>query len=179
MRLALIFTGGGLGATARYLVGLWFVERFGSAFPWGTLSINVAGSLLIGVVATLADEAGVIGREPRFFLVAGILGGFTTFSSFALETLRLADGASGARNGPFIRAVSYPSPEPDPSRLLRPIMRHTSRWLAIAAAACIVGSIFEGLLAHWRQMSTSAMPSGGSMPPKTTTRRWGKRATAK
>lgn len=89
MRLLLVLLGGALGSGARYLLGVWMVERFGGTFPWGTLAVNVTGSFLIGVLATIADERGGIGPSARTFIVAGILGGFTTFSSFSLETLRL------------------------------------------------------------------------------------------
>ncbi len=91
MKLLLVLVGGALGAAARYLTSSWMARRFGAAFPWGTLSVNVAGSFLIGLLATLADEAGVISPDPRAFLVVGVLGGFTTFSSFTLETLRLVE----------------------------------------------------------------------------------------
>lgn len=90
MRVLLVLAGGALGSGARYLVALWTVERFGSSFPWGTLTVNVAGSFLIGLIATLADELGAIGPDTRVFLVIGVLGGFTTFSSFSLDTMRLA-----------------------------------------------------------------------------------------
>jgi CrcB protein len=66
-------------------------NRFGAAFPWGTFTVNLTGSFLIGFLATLADERGLIGPQTRLLLVVGILGGFTTFSSFALETWRLAE----------------------------------------------------------------------------------------
>lgn len=89
MRLLLVLAGGALGSGARYLVSLWMADRFGATFPWGTLTVNVVGCFLIGLFATLADELGAIGPDTRVFLVAGILGGFTTFSSFSLETLRL------------------------------------------------------------------------------------------
>ncbi|MBR0654212.1 CrcB family protein [Plastoroseomonas arctica] len=73
--------GGALGSVARYLLTLASIAQFGVAFPWGTLAINVLGSALIGVVAGLG-----IGGEWRLFLVTGVLGGFTTFSAFSLET---------------------------------------------------------------------------------------------
>lgn len=91
VRLLLVLLGGALGSGGRYLVATWAAARFGAAFPWGTLTVNVAGSFLIGLLATLADEAGRIGPDGRLFLVVGVLGGFTTFSSFSLETLRLAE----------------------------------------------------------------------------------------
>ncbi len=91
MRLVLVIAGGAVGSAARYLIQLWMIDRFGSAFPWGTLSVNVAGSFAIGLIAALADDRGSIGANVRLFLVVGVLGGFTTFSSFSLETLRLAE----------------------------------------------------------------------------------------
>lgn len=91
MRVLLVLAGGGIGSVARYLVSLWMAERFGAGFPWGTLTVNAAGGFLIGMIATLADEVGGIGPGARVFLVAGVLGGFTTFSSFSLETLRLIE----------------------------------------------------------------------------------------
>jgi CrcB protein len=91
VRLLLVLTGGALGSAARYLVGLWMANHIGATFPWGTLTVNVVGSFLIGLLATLADDIGSIGPQARVFLVVGLLGGFTTFSSFSLETLRLME----------------------------------------------------------------------------------------
>ena len=91
MRLLLVLAGGALGSGGRYLVSVWMAQRFGGAFPWGTLTVNLAGCFLIGLIATLADEFGRIGAGTRVFLVVGVLGGFTTFSSFALEAWRLAE----------------------------------------------------------------------------------------
>ena len=91
MRVLLVLAGGALGSAARYLVAVWMVNRFGPDFPWGTLTVNVVGSFLIGLIATLADELGSIGSEARVFLIVGVLGGFTTFSAFSLETLRLLE----------------------------------------------------------------------------------------
>ena len=91
MRLMLVLLGGGLGSLARYFTGLWLADRLGAAFPWGTLMVNVLGSFLIGLIATLADESGSIGPQARLLLVTGLLGGFTTFSAFSLETWRLLE----------------------------------------------------------------------------------------
>lgn len=97
MRLLLVLAGGALGSAARYLVAASMADRLGPAFPWGTLTVNIAGSFLIGLIATLADEFGSIGPQARVFLVVGVLGGFTTFSSFSLETLRLVEQNEIAR----------------------------------------------------------------------------------
>ena len=84
--------GGALGSVARY----WFsgiIARFiGETFPWGTLIVNVSGSLLIGFIATVSGTDGrfLIPPEARQFMMVGILGGYTTFSSFSLQTLNLA-----------------------------------------------------------------------------------------
>ncbi len=92
MSWLIVLVGSGAGGVARYLTSTWMAARFGPAFPWGTLTVNVAGGLLIGLIATLADERGLIGPQTRLLLVVGFLGGFTTFSSFSLESLRLAEG---------------------------------------------------------------------------------------
>jgi CrcB protein len=89
--LLLVLLGGGLGSAARYLVALMLANRFGAVLPWGTLAVNVLGSFLIGLLATQADEFGSISPQVRLFLVVGVLGGFTTFSSFSLESLRLIE----------------------------------------------------------------------------------------
>ena len=96
-QVLLVLVGGGIGSVARYLVGTWMLDRFGAGFPWGTLTVNVVGSFLIGVIAVLADERGALGPHVRTFLIVGVLGGFTTFSAFSYETMRLlADGSIGA-----------------------------------------------------------------------------------
>ena len=87
---ALVAAGGALGATLRYGVSLACRSGNEGSFPVGTLTVNLAGCLLIGVVAALLAEQD--GRNPlRVFIIVGCLGGFTTFSSFGLETLRLLD----------------------------------------------------------------------------------------
>lgn len=95
-----IFFGGGLGAVLRYELGGWMQAQAGVAFPWGTLFVNAIDCFAIGLLATVVDERGVGGAELRTFLLTGLLGGFTTFSAFGLETWRLAEQAAwGAAAG--------------------------------------------------------------------------------
>jgi CrcB protein len=92
----LLFGGGGIGAVLRFALASWVDQRLGPPFPWGTFVVNLSGCFAIGVIATLADENGWLSREVRLFLVPGVLGGFTTFSTFGLESWRaIAEGHGG------------------------------------------------------------------------------------
>jgi CrcB protein len=84
--------GGAFGSMARYGCSGFAARFIGATFPWGTLMVNVAGSLIIGFLATLISPDGRLLASPdaRAFVMIGVLGGFTTFSSFSLETLNLA-----------------------------------------------------------------------------------------
>jgi CrcB protein len=94
-RFLLICAGGAIGSGARYLFSTAMARAFGN-FPFGTLGVNVLGSFLASVVMVLALEKSALAPELRFFLVTGVLGGFTTYSSFNYETLHLAQsGAAG------------------------------------------------------------------------------------
>jgi CrcB protein len=93
VRWILVFLGGGLGSLLRFELGGFVQSRIGPAFPWGTFAVNALGCFAIGVLATWFDERGAAGSETRLFLIAGLLGGFTTFSSFGLETFRLLEEA--------------------------------------------------------------------------------------
>lgn len=96
MRLLLIVAAGGLGSGTRYLVGQWAFDRFGLAFPYGTLIVNLSGCFLIGA-AVQAAAAQSWNPDVRLAVTAGFLGGFTTYSAFNHETLQLLQsGASGA-----------------------------------------------------------------------------------
>ena len=83
----------GVGAPARYLVDGWVQDRTRGAFPWGTLAVNVSGCLTLGVVAGLRLHHG-LGSTPFVVLGSGLLGGYTTFSTFTFETVRLADAGA-------------------------------------------------------------------------------------
>ncbi len=84
--------GSALGGMARYGCSGWVAHHFGETFPWGTIVVNVAGSFLIGLVATLTGPDGrlLVPGHARDFVMLGVFGGFTTFSSFSLQTLALA-----------------------------------------------------------------------------------------
>ncbi|HZZ89437.1 MAG TPA: fluoride efflux transporter CrcB [Caulobacteraceae bacterium] len=86
-----IALGGALGSMARYGCSSLAASWFGETFPWGTLIVNVAGSAAIGFFATLTGPDGrVVAPDARQFVMVGICGGYTTFSSFSLQTLNLA-----------------------------------------------------------------------------------------
>lgn len=100
MRLLAVTVGGALGSAARYLLQGWIQERASARagwialFPAGTLAVNLAGCFAIGVLATLFQERLLVSPEARTFVLLGLLGGFTTFSSFGFETFALARGGS-------------------------------------------------------------------------------------
>ena len=81
-----VAAGGALGSVARYLMGIGATRLFGLAFPWGTLIINILGSFLIGAFVELFALKWDLPQEGRVFLTVGICGGFTTFSTFSLDT---------------------------------------------------------------------------------------------
>ena len=88
-RALLVAVGGALGSVARYGVGVAAPRVLGSGFPWGTLIVNVTGSFLIALVMHLAVATAAISPSARLFLTTGVMGGFTTYSSFNYETLNL------------------------------------------------------------------------------------------
>ena len=95
--ILLVGLGGGLGALSRYGLGLLMVRYFGTAFPWATLFINLTGCLLIGMaLGGGPGPAGFLSREMRLFGVIGLLGAFTTFSTFGYETIALLQGGKPA-----------------------------------------------------------------------------------
>jgi CrcB protein len=85
--------GGALGSVGRFWLSGLVANRFGETFPWGTLVINVTGSFLIGIIAAVASPEGRMDSQSRAFatqlLMVGVCGGYTTFSSFSLQTLNL------------------------------------------------------------------------------------------
>ena len=92
MSILLVGMGSAIGGMTRFWVSNWMALRWGDRFPWGTLFVNVTGSVLIGLLAALSAGSGrwQIGTEARVFFMVGVLGGYTTFSAFSLQTLLLA-----------------------------------------------------------------------------------------
>lgn len=117
MSYLLVFVGGGLGSLIRHLVNGLFASSFGVAYPWATFFINITGSFLMGVVVELAAVKMNVPPSVRLFLTTGILGGYTTFSTFSLEA-----GLLHAR-GETAMAIGY----------------------AVASVALGVGALFLGM----------------------------------
>lgn len=85
----LVFVGGGLGASLRHFVNVVCARGLGTAFPWGTFIINISGSLVMGLIAGYLAFKGEASQPWRLFLMTGLLGGYTTFSAFSLDTALL------------------------------------------------------------------------------------------
>ena len=100
MKYVLIFLGGGIGAALRYWMQGVVYSRTGTDFPYGTIAVNVLGCLVIGFLMVSLEERFLATPSLRLFLTIGILGGFTTFSSFSFETLALV------RDGEMVRALA-------------------------------------------------------------------------
>lgn len=83
--------GGAIGAAGRYLVGVGAIRLLGTGFPWGTLIVNVVGSLIMGMMIEAFALRYSVSNEVRAFLATGILGGFTTFSAFSLDMATLIE----------------------------------------------------------------------------------------
>ncbi len=96
-----ISLGGALGTAGRYLVSGWVAGLIGETFPFGTILINVTGSFVIGIFAALTGPDGriFVGSTARQFVMTGICGGYTTFSSFSLQTLNLLNDGEWAYAG--------------------------------------------------------------------------------
>lgn len=100
MALLVVASGGALGATARYLAAGWVQDFTGGFFPWGTMTVNVAGSFLLGFAMIWLQDT-LASAEMRNLVTIGFLGSFTTFSTFSYETLAMM------RDGEWWRAGGY------------------------------------------------------------------------
>ena len=99
MGFLIVFFGGGLGAALRHGVNLAMARWLGTAFPYATLTENVTGSLVMGLLAGYFAFAGSVPQHWRLLFTTGFLGGYTTFSSFSLQTLNLMNGGEWFRAG--------------------------------------------------------------------------------
>ncbi|AXV15627.1 fluoride efflux transporter CrcB [Neorhizobium sp. SOG26] len=95
INVLLVAVGGAFGSVCRYLVGAWTLRQFGPGFPWGTLSVNILGSFLIGFLSEWIIRRLGASSEMRLLLITGMLGGFTTFSAFSLDFVALLERGSG------------------------------------------------------------------------------------
>jgi CrcB protein len=123
LNLLLVMIGGAIGAGCRYQLSLLALHHVGAAFPWGTLIVNLLGGLLIGLLAGLFARSGA-NEQLRLLLAVGVLGGFTTFSAFSLETYTMIEqGALAAAFAYVLASVAGAL-----------IMLVAGLWLARAAA---------------------------------------------
>jgi CrcB protein len=120
-----IAVGSAIGGVSRFAISGLIAERIGEIFPWGTLAVNVSGSLVIGFFFTLTEPDGrlLVGTTARQFVMIGICGGYTTFSSFSLQTLNLA------RDGDWLRASA--------NIVLSVVLCLVAVWLGHIAAAVL------------------------------------------
>lgn len=124
IKILLVGAGGFLGASFRYLISGWVMRWFSNpTFPWGTLTVNVLGCLVIGFLAGLGESRQVLSAETRAFLMIGVLGGLTTFSSFGYETFTLL------RSGEILRCLA--------NVLLHMTVALGSVWLGFAASGLL------------------------------------------
>lgn len=103
MTLAYVALGGALGALARYGISGWVYDRMGETFPWGTLVVNVLGCLALGAVVRWL-QVSAVSPEMRPFLTIGLLGAFTTFSTFSFETVALLQDGQWTKAGVYLGA---------------------------------------------------------------------------
>lgn len=100
-QIVAIALGGALGSVGRFLVAGWVGRLLGVNFPWGTLAVNVVGGLVMGLLVGLMAQVWSVSPAVRAFLTVGVLGGFTTFSAFSLETVLLL------QRGDILAALAY------------------------------------------------------------------------
>tara|TARA_B110000438_G_scaffold278281_1_gene301666 strand:+ start:1140 stop:1526 length:387 start_codon:yes stop_codon:yes gene_type:complete len=100
--LAAVAAGGAVGSAARYIVTVLIQRTFGTGFPWWTMSVNVTGSFIMGVIVTSIALRWSVGQVGQAFLMIGILGGFTTFSAFSLDVATLVERNATATAGGYV-----------------------------------------------------------------------------
>src|SRR5438309_8219790 len=99
--ILLVGVGGFVGSVVRYLVAVLFAGQISSVFPFATLTVNIVGCFLIGILFALSDRGNLLSPEWRILLTTGFCGGFTTFSTFSYESLRLI------QDGEFLYLMAY------------------------------------------------------------------------
>jgi fluoride exporter len=102
-KLLLVMVGGSLGAASRYGISLLAAKLWGTRFPWGTLTVNLAGCFLIGLLFGLSDRVRLLTPEMRLLLITGFLGAMTTFSTFSMETV--SAGRAGLMMQPVVNIL--------------------------------------------------------------------------
>jgi CrcB protein len=102
-KMLVVMCGGSLGAASRYSIGLLAAKAWGTQFPWGTLTVNLIGCFLIGLIFALADRVHLLTPNIRLLLITGYLGALTTFSSFSLETVNA--GRAGLTLQPWVNIL--------------------------------------------------------------------------
>ena len=100
--VAAVAAGGAIGSAARYMVTVLVQRAFGAGFPWWTLSVNVVGSFVMGVLVTAIALRWSVGQTGQAFLMVGLLGGFTTFSAFSLDVATLVERNAVLSAGGYI-----------------------------------------------------------------------------
>lgn len=105
--MMLVALGGALGAVGRYLIGNWLPSE---AFPWGTLTVNLVGSLLLGALACAVTVHGLMSEDAMLFLGVGILGAFTTLSTYSVDTIRLYEAGTWTPLAGYVLATAVVGP---------------------------------------------------------------------
>ena len=104
-RIFWVGLGGMAGSVARYLLSAWLTKTLGPAFPFGTLAVNLIGSLLLGAIMAIALHTAALSPGAQLGLTTGVMGGFTTYSTFNFETLRLLEDRAWALAGLYVGAT--------------------------------------------------------------------------
>ncbi len=104
VQLFWVSLGGAAGTGARYLVSGWVLKLFGSSFPYGTLAVNLLGSFMLGALMHIGLSTEAMSPTTRLALTTGVMGGFTTYSTFSYETMRLLQ--EGAWTMAFVNVVT-------------------------------------------------------------------------
>lgn len=99
--IVLVGIGGGMGSVLRYITSSFMTKYFPSSFPWGTLSVNVLGCLLMGVLLSLGERQSWMNNDLRLLWLTGFCGGYTTFSTFASENIQLW------QSGQILTVIAY------------------------------------------------------------------------